>query len=167
MNITLIGMPGVGKSLIGRKLAEKLGFSFLDADEIIERKAKISLQKIIDIYGEDQFLSFEKEAILNLPEIEDHVICPGGSVVYSQEAMQILEKKSFIVFLDCDLEDLKKRIPDLENRGIVGIKDKTLEDISAQRMPLYKKYANYSLKIKDIDSFSQYIKEIIHAVSRR
>ncbi|MFH1062607.1 MAG: shikimate kinase [Candidatus Omnitrophota bacterium] len=164
MNITLIGMPGVGKSSIGKQLAKSLQFTFLDSDHIIEKTAKMSLQQIIDLDGEAAFLDLEKKTIINLGDIDNYVLCPGGSVVYSDEAMLFLKKHSLIVFLDKKLENIKAQIPDIAMRGIIGLKGMSLQDLYIQRRPLYEKYADISLKLSSNSDVLVHSKEIIAAI---
>lgn len=108
MNITLIGMPGAGKSSIGKKLAEELHYSFIDADETIKKNTGLKLQDIIDRYGETAFLEMEQRVIMDLAITDKLVICTGGSVVYSEKAMHFLKKNSIIIFLNAELKTLKK-----------------------------------------------------------
>jgi len=78
MNITFIGMSGVGKSIIGKELAKRLNYKFLDIDELIEEKIGLKLQQIIDNSGEKRFLEIEKKTILGLGRLDNCVISPGG-----------------------------------------------------------------------------------------
>ncbi|RLG14690.1 MAG: hypothetical protein DRN66_01430, partial [Candidatus Nanohalarchaeota archaeon] len=87
MNITLIGMAGVGKSFIGKHLAERLNCTFVDIDEVIEKKTSLTLQQIIDTHGEEEFLKIEERAILRLNGFNNSIISPGGSIIYSKKAM--------------------------------------------------------------------------------
>jgi len=165
MNITLIGMPGVGKSTIGKYLAKVLNFIFFDSDEIIETNARMSLHEIINTYGEKELLDLEKKAIFNLESTKEHVICPGGSVVYSPEAMSFLKNKSKLIFLDAKMEAIKARIPNISKRGIIGLTDMSWEALYAQRLPLYEKYADIKISISNDLSIDQIVTEIIKAIS--
>ena len=161
MNITLIGMPGVGKSSIGVKLASRLKYSFLDADKIIEARFKLKLQQIIDKYGEEEFLAIEQKTIAGLGEIDCCVICPGGSIVFSEQAMFFLKENSTVVFLDIDLDCIKKHVANPDIRGIIGFKGKSLLEIYKQRRPLYEKYADISLKLSEYATIGEQVKAII------
>ncbi len=165
MNITLIGMPGVGKSSIGKELAFRLQFNFLDVDNIIEKNAELNLREIIDKYGEEKFLEMEQKTVIGLGEIDCCVICPGGSVVYSQEAMSFLKDNSTIVFLDAELECIKERITDLNGRGIIGLNGKDLADVYRQRHHLYEKYADVILKISRELNIPEHVNNIVRFVS--
>src|SRR3989344_5472152 len=106
MNITLIGMPGVGKTLIGKELAKKLDYNFIDVDEIMEKNSGFKLQRIIDLFGEDEFLKTEEKTVLELGELDRAVISPGGSVVYCEKAMKFLKRTSKVVFLNASFETI-------------------------------------------------------------
>lgn len=152
MNITLIGMPGVGKSLIGRELAKRLNYMFVDVDGIIEKANKLILQQIIDKIGDERFLQIEEMTVLELGQIDSCVISPGGSVVYSTRAMNFLKNKSTLVYLEASIDSLKNRVIDLSTRRIVGLRDKGLESLFSERVPLYKKYADITIGIyQDVD----------------
>lgn len=160
MNITLIGMSGAGKSLVGKELAKKIKFDFIDIDKLIEKKSNLDLQRIIEKLGKQKFLKLEERTVLDIDNTDNLVISSGGSVVYSQKAMKHLKTISKIVFLDASLEDIKKRIPDFSIRGIVGLED-GLEKIFDERYELYKKYSDISIKIPKIFDLNNIINKII------
>jgi len=160
MNITLIGMSGAGKSLVGKELAKKIKFDFIDIDKLIEKKSNLELQRIIEKLGKQKFLKLEERTVLDIDNTDNLVISSGGSVVYSQKAMKHLKTISKIVFLDASLEDIKKRIPDFSKRGIVGLED-GLEKIFDERYEFYKKYSDISIKIPKIFDLNSIINKII------
>jgi shikimate kinase len=161
MNITLIGMPGAGKSFVGKKLAEKLNYKFIDVDNIIEEKTKLKLQELLDKYGEDKFLEIEEKTVLELGEIDKCVISPGGSIIYSEKTMNFLKKISKIVFLYDTFENLNKRIKDKETRGMIGLKAKSFKDLFEERMVLYKKYADITVNIPEDLNADVVVEEIL------
>lgn len=160
MIITLIGMSGAGKSLVGKELAKKVKYDFIDIDKIIEKKRNLELQRVIEKLGKQRFLKLEERTVLDIDNMDNLVISSGGSVVYSEKAMKYLETISKIVFLDASLEDIKKRIPDFSKRGIVGLED-GLEKIFDERYELYKKYADISIKVPKIFDLNVIINKII------
>lgn len=151
MNITLIGMSGVGKSRIGQLLAEKLHYRFIDIDRLMEKNSGTKLQEIIDCLGDRKFIEAEAEAILSIGRVSDTVISPGGSAIYSERAMEFLKGTSKVVFLNASLAEIKRRTTNFSQRGIVGLKEKGLERLFDERLPLYKEYADLTM---DIENFS-------------
>lgn len=140
-NIVLIGMPGSGKSTIGRDLAQIIGLGFIDCDEYIERVEGQSLQEIIDTRGDEEFKRIEGARIMEL-NLNGYVIAPGGSVVYNPRAVKHLKKSSVFVFLNTNFDEVKSRLKKSSQRGIVGLKTKTLKQLFDERLPLYLKYAD-------------------------
>ena len=144
MNITLIGMPGSGKSTIGVLLAKRLGMEFVDTDLLIQKREKRRLPEIIAREGIDRFLEIENEVNASL-EVENTIIAPGGSAVYGREAMEHFREISTVVYLKVSLRELKKRLGDLKARGVVCKEGKTLADVLKERAPLYEKYADLTV----------------------
>lgn len=143
-NIVLIGMPAVGKSTIGVLLAKRLGRYFLDTDVYIQAIVGKTLQQIIDEQGLDEFCKIEEEQICCLDKT-NCVIATGGSAVYSSSAMNHLKSNGTIVYLDLPLEMIKKRLTDLNIRGVVMSKNQTLDDLYKKRAPLYEKWADIKI----------------------
>jgi shikimate kinase len=144
-NITLIGMPGSGKSYIGKKLAEKLDYKLLELDSLLETEYDLPLQKILDDLGDESFLEKQAEdAIKNTRGQNSLVISPGGSIVYTDYAMEHLKKVSTLIYLKTSLETIQKRIKE-NSRGIVGLKDKSLNNLYIERVQLYEKYAEITI----------------------
>lgn len=141
-NITLIGMPGSGKSTVGVLLAKALGFGFLDTDLVIQQQEGALLQDILDRRGVPYFLDAEERAICSV-SCDHHVIAPGGSVVCREGAIAHLKAMGPVIYLRVPLEELKSRIHNMDSRGIAMEPGQTLEDIMTMRAPLYQRYADY------------------------
>jgi shikimate kinase len=148
MNIILIGMSGVGKSRIGKLLAEKIGYSFIDIDKVMEQAYNKRVQEIINSLGETKFLESEEKTVLSITKPHNTVFAPGGSVIYSDKAMKHLKSIGKIVFLNAPLEEIRRRTPDFSARGIVGLKGKTVEALFEERLPLYRKYADVTIDLQ-------------------
>ncbi|MGE4169258.1 MAG: shikimate kinase [Candidatus Margulisiibacteriota bacterium] len=158
MVITLIGMPGVGKTELGKRLAKLMDYGFIDPDQLIRQRTHQDLIDIIDRSGTDAMMRIEEETILNLTHLARMVLAPGGSVVYSQKAMRHLKKQSIIVYLQDSFENIQRRVTDAAKRGIVGLKEKGFEAVFAERQPLYEKYADHVFRLEgdfDPDAWAQ------------
>jgi len=140
-NIVLIGMPGVGKSTLGVVLAKELGFEFVDADLLIQKREKRLLKEIIADEGVEGFLKIENEVNAGISTTET-VIATGGSVIYGQGAMEHLKEIGTVVYLKLDYETLDSRLGSLKGRGVVLKDGQTLKDLYNERVPLYEKYAD-------------------------
>jgi shikimate kinase len=151
MNITLIGMSGAGKSRIGKLLSKRLNYGFIEIDRIIEKDIDKKLQDIIDSLGDEEFLKLEEKAIMSIGKTRNSVISPGGSSIYSDRAMCFLKSISKIVFLNASLEEIKKRTVDFSERGIVGLKEKGLEKLFEERLPLYQRYTDMTIDPKNFN----------------
>ena len=143
--IILIGMPTSGKSTVGVILAKVLGMDFMDTDIIIQRREGSKLNEIIEKYGIDGFLKREEQALLSI-DVSHTVIATGGSAVYSDTAMKHLSKNANVVYLNISLEDLKKRLVDTKDRGVIIRPDESIDKMYESRSILYEKYAEITVK---------------------
>ncbi len=152
-NLVLIGMPSSGKSTAGVLLAKRIGYGFIDCDLIIQGEEGKKLSEIIDEKGVDGFIAVEER--VNAGIMATHcVIATGGSVVYSDRAMQHLKSIGTVVYLELGPEEVERRIPSLAKRGVVmrgNIKD--VKGLHEERRPLYEKYADITVSCdnKNID----------------
>ena len=143
-NVTLVGMPGAGKSTIGVLLAKALGYDFLDTDLLIQNREGMLLREIIAQKGLDEFKKIEEDVNASV-HVSKTVIAPGGSVVYGKRAMEHLASISKVVYLELSYEELQKRLGDLTKRGGVFENGQTLKDLYEERVPLYQQYAHISI----------------------
>jgi shikimate kinase len=149
-NITLIGMPGAGKSTIGIILAKVLAWGFVDTDILIQIRQQKSLQQIIEESGHLHLRQIEAEEILKL-RVRRHVIATGGSAVYSAQAMAHLGEISTIVFLEVCYDELLRRIHNFNSRGIARAKGQSFQELFAERQLLYQRYAEVTIACDDLD----------------
>ena len=150
-NIVLIGMPGAGKSTLGIVLAKILCMDFVDADLLIQQSCDKSLQRLIDTLGPDAFLEIENQ-VLSEMSFEHSVIATGGSAIYSEPAMNHLSEIGRVVYLKISFDELKCRLADFSERGVVmrdGI-GMSLRDLYDERLPLYEKYADITVDVNDL-----------------
>lgn len=162
MNFTLIGMSGVGKSTVGKALAKKIGYSFIDVDEVIADKYKLDPRQIMDKFGENKFLEIEEETILSLGDINNNIISPGGSVIYSTKSMNFLKNKSKIIFLNDSVENIRKRFD--KSRAIIGLKQKGFQALFEERLILYKKYADITIDLSGDSNVDLIVGNIIKKI---
>jgi len=149
-NITLIGMPGAGKSTIGVILAKNLGLGFIDTDVLIQINQQRTLQQIIEESDHLKLREIEEEEILKI-NIENHVIATGGSVAYSEKAMSHLLSISNVIFLEVNFEEIKRRIHNFETRGIAKAKNQSFRELFEERQLLYKRYAEVTIDGNKLD----------------
>ena len=150
-NSILIGMPGAGKSTLGIVLAKILNKNFMDADLVIQSKCDKTLQKIIDAMGPEGFIQVENEVLGGITA-ENTVIATGGSAIYSDEAMTHLASSGTVVYLKISYAELKARLADLQERGVVlkGGIGMSLRDLYDERKPLYERYADITVDVDDL-----------------
>lgn len=149
-NIVLIGMPGVGKSTVGVILAKVLGYEFIDSDLVIQKQTGKLLKEIIEEKGPEGFIAVENEINSKL-EADHSIIATGGSIVYGAEAMAHLKEIGTVVYLKQSLEELKHRLGNIRNRGVVLKPGQTLETLYDERVVLYEKYADITIDEEHLD----------------
>lgn len=149
-NLTLIGMPGAGKSTVGIILAKMLSFGFVDTDVLIQIRHKKSLQQIMDESDHLNLRKIEEMEISRL-DVSRHVIATGGSAAYSEKAMCHLHSISEIYFLKVDYDGILKRIRNFKTRGIAKSKDQTFLELFNERQVLYERYADVTVDCSRLD----------------
>lgn len=145
LNIILIGMPGAGKSTVGVLLAKRLGYNFVDTDLLLQAEQQERLQEIIARVGLKEFKRLEESVCCQLTTMRS-VIATGGSVVYSEPAMNHLSKMGQIVLIDLPLDILQERVNDMDSRGLVIGPGESYENLYIERQPLYKRYAEVTVE---------------------
>lgn len=143
-SIVLIGMPGCGKSTVGRRLSELLNIPFLDTDDVIQARSGQKLQTMIDAEGIDRFLEWEADAVCSLAP-QRAVIATGGSVVYRERAMRHLHALGTVVYIQVSFEEIERRIHNLSSRGIALREGQTLRALYDERIPLYEAQADVTV----------------------
>ncbi|MDD5134000.1 MAG: shikimate kinase [Phycisphaerae bacterium] len=163
-NIVLIGMPAVGKSTVGVILAKRLGRYFLDTDVFIQAITGRRLQDIIDADGLKKFCEIEAEHIQCIDKT-NCVIATGGSAVYSEPAMKHLKETGIIIYLKLPLDMIKRRLTDLDVRGVVISREQTIDDLYARRTPLYEKWADVKIDCLNL-THEQIVEKIIQEIEK-
>ena len=160
-NIVLSGMPGAGKSTEGVVLAKSMGLSFVDCDLVIQEQTGMLLHELIAKEGAEGFRQLENRILTEL-SAKHSVIATGGSAVYGKEAMRHLRNIGTTVYLELSFEAIEDRLGDLKERGVLMRPGQTLRDIYDERVPLYQRYADYTINCEN-----KRIREIVSGISAR
>lgn len=158
-NIILIGMPGAGKSTVGVVLAKKLGYSFVDADLVIQSWEGKLLHEIIAERGVEGFWMLE-ETVGESIEEQRTVIATGGSAVYGENAMAHYKQIGTVVYLALPLKEIRERLGDLTERGVTLKEGQDLDSLYAERQPLYERYADVTVECGGLS-----IREIVEKIA--
>lgn len=137
--IVLVGMMGVGKSTVGRRLAARLGLAFVDADEEIEKAAGMTVSEIFDRYGEAHFRDGERRVIARLMDGAPKVIATGGGAFVQDGTRALILDQATAIWLDADIDLLVERVSRREGRPLLKGKDPraVLTELATVRNPLY------------------------------
>jgi len=140
--VVLVGLMGVGKSTVGRRLSQCLGTPFVDADDEVVKAAQMSIPEIFDRFGEDYFRDGERRVIARL--IEDNagrpaVIATGGGAFADEETRALILDRAIAIWLDAELDTLVSRVSRKNTRPLLTGKDprKVLGELMERRNPAY------------------------------
>lgn len=145
-NITLIGMPSVGKSTVGKRLASLTCRRFVDTDRILIQTYRCTLKELIKRLGTEGFIRAENRVLVEL-DVQNAVIATGGSAVYGEKGMARLKTISTIVYLAADPATLEKRLGDPIERGVVARAARTVAELYAERSPLFDRWADVKVEV--------------------
>jgi shikimate kinase len=137
--IVLVGLMGVGKSTVGRRLARRLGLPFVDSDEEIERAADHEIKEIFDRFGEASFRDGERRVIRRLIEGGPKVIATGGGAFMDSETRALILKSCIAIWMEAEIETLAERVARRGHRPLLAGKDPLpfLRELAAVRNPVY------------------------------
>ena len=138
---------GSGKSTVGRILAEKINFLFIDLDNIIELSEESRINSIFDKKGEKYFRDIESNVIRNIYRNKNCIFACGGGVVTRRENMELIKSCSLIVYLEISPDEAFRRLEKSRNRPLIKVDDpeKKISVMLKERKPLYEKYADMTL----------------------
>lgn len=164
VNVYLIGMMGVGKTTIGRLLAQELGYGFLDTDEVIVKAAGKSITQIFADEGETTFRNLESAVLSQVCAYTKLTIATGGGIVLKQENWGYLHH-GLIVWLDVPVDILLKRLAEDDTRPLLQDPnpEAKLRSLLAQRQPLYSQ-ADLHLTITEVETPEQIVTRLITAI---
>jgi shikimate kinase len=137
--VVLVGLMGVGKTTIGRRLARRLEVAFVDADHEIETAAGMSVSDIFERYGEAHFRDGERRVIARLIDGAPRVIATGGGAFMNADTRALILEQATAVWLDSDIDTLAERVGRRNDRPLLAGRDArtVLRDLAAVRNPVY------------------------------
>jgi len=165
LNITLCGMMGSGKSTIGKILANKLNYNFIDVDKVIEIEAKKTIKKIFEEDGEEFFRDLEEKITINILNNKKSIISLGGGAIISKNIRNSINKKSYIIYLKVDVDILVKRLQNSKTRPLIYKKNLKKELINLiNKREIYYQKADLIIKNekKIIETTENIIEKIIY-----
>jgi shikimate kinase len=158
--IALVGLSGVGKSSIGRRLANALGMPFRDADAEVEAAAGRPISEIFEQYGEQAFRDGERRVIARLLAEPPHVLATGGGAFMSAETRRLIKERAISVWLKADIDLLARRVARKSNRPLMAGKE-PIEVLEAQARDRYPLYAEADITVETGDTPHQSAVETI------
>jgi shikimate kinase len=165
--IALVGLSGVGKSSVGRRLASALGMPFRDADAEVEAAASRPIAEIFAQYGEAAFRDGERRVIARLLADAPHVLATGGGAFMHAETRALIKDKAISIWLKADIEVLARRVGRKESRPLLAGKD-PLDVLTAQARDRYPAYAEADITVETGDTAHQVaVEAILRALAER
>jgi len=167
-SVVLVGMMGAGKSSIGRRLAQRLGIAFVDADTEIEAAAGMTIAEIFAAYGEPEFRSGESRVIARLLDQEQQVLATGGGAYMNAETRAGIQQKAVSVWLKADFDVLMKRVrrrATADRPMLQGDPAERIRHLMDARYPVYAE-ADVTVISRDV-SHEIIVNEIVAAVAER
>jgi shikimate kinase len=163
--VVLVGMMGVGKTSIGKRLAARLGTPFVDADDEIEKAAGLSITEIFAKFGEDYFRDGERRVIARLIEGEPKVIATGGGAFVNDDTRALILERATSIWLNADVQVLADRVSRRSHRPLLKGKDPVavLTELGKVRNPLYAA-ANLHIR-SDSSPHVRTVEDILKALS--
>lgn len=137
--IALVGMMGVGKTSIGRRLAQRLQIPFVDADQEIVDAAGLSIPEIFEKFGEAHFRDGERRVIARIFDGKRKIIATGGGAFVNEETRQLMLERAIVIWLDADIDTLVERTARKGDRPLLANGDarQILTKLAQERNPLY------------------------------
>ena len=165
-SIVLVGLMGSGKSTIGRRLAQRLGMAFADADDEIERAAGMTISDMFAKFGEAHFRDGERRVIARLLAGRPHVLATGGGAFINDETRALILKDGLSIWLDADIPTLVERVARRSHRPLLKDRDpgQVLRELAAVRNPIY---AEARIRVSSASSPHEHtVRAILEALSK-
>ncbi len=163
--VVLVGLMGAGKTTIGRRLAQRLGLAFADADKEIERAADMTIQEIFEEHGEDYFRSGESRVISRLLDEGQKVLATGGGAFMSDDTRCKIKRGAVSVWLKADLPLLMKRVRRKSHRPLLQTPDPeaVMRGLIETRYPVYAE-ADITIESRDVPH-ARIVDDVLNALS--
>lgn len=158
-NIILIGLPGSGKTTLGKELANKLSLNFIDIDSVIENRSEKKIEDIFNSVGEQGFRELETEAVKVTAKEQGMVIACGGGIVLKEINMDLLSEKGIIVYINRSIESILASI-DSEFRPLLKDNPSKIYKLNEERSSLYEEYADFI--VGRSNDYEETLKELIN-----
>lgn len=146
--ITLVGLPGSGKSSVGRQLAKRLKIPFFDSDHVIEKKLGCTVRLYFEREGEAAFRDIEELTLDELTQRRDGVLSTGGGSVLRERNRKLLRERGHVIYLKSSPDELFRRLKNDTTRPLLQVSDpqRRLRDLYEQRDPLYRETAHFVIE---------------------
>ena len=149
MRLYLIGMPGCGKSTIGKLLSDRIGYQFIDMDNYIEQKACMFIDEIFDLYGEDYFRALEANVLDEFNSMDDVIIATGGGMIKNNNNKSKMNGKC--IYINTSIENIKKHLATSSIERPL-LKKYTVEDLYNERKYLYEYFSDIVVENEEIEA---------------
>lgn len=148
LRLSLVGMPGCGKSTVGRHLARQLNLAFVDSDSEIESRIGMPIRDFFARHGEDRFRDIEQDVIDELTQRDDCVLATGGGAVLRPSNRDALHSRSHVLYLRASPDDLFRRLRHDTQRPLLQVADpqQRLRELFRERDPLYRRTAHFVIE---------------------
>jgi shikimate kinase len=148
VRVALVGLPGSGKSTVGRQLARRLQVPFIDSDHVIEQRLGCSIREYFEREGEESFRDIEELVLGDITQDSEGVIATGGGAVLRQANREHLHQRGQVVYLRSTPEEVFRRLRHDVNRPLLQVGDPLarLRDLYAMRDPLYRETAHFVIE---------------------
>ena len=148
LRLSLVGMPGCGKTTVGRHLARQLNLAFADSDQVIESRIGMPIRDFFAQEGEDRFREIEQAVIDELTQRDDQVLATGGGAVLRPSNRDALHSRTHVLYLRASAEELARRLRHDTQRPLLQVADplQRLRELFRERDPLYRRTAHFVIE---------------------
>jgi len=162
-NLFIVGPMGAGKSTIGKRVADRLGFRFMDCDRVLEQRTGANIPLIFDLEGEQGFRDRESALLEELTQLQAIVLATGGGVVLDPANRTALRERGFVVMLRTSVEEQLRRMRFDRSRPLLQTPDrqKRLTEMAETRNPIYESVADFS-----IGTDGKRVQRVVHQIAR-